>query len=175
MMVLVAIVVALMYSPAAVRAESVHWFSNIEQASSLARESNKPMMIDFWADWCAACKVMEQEVYSTADFAEAALRFVPVRIDFDNKPAIARKYSVNALPTIVFTDSYGAELFRYSGFMDPKPLSDLLRSLPADVTRLNQLNRTLARDKKNFDALSSMGHELRAAELYLASNDFYNK
>ena len=157
------------------RAESVRWYSNLEEASSAAQESNKPMMIDFWATWCAACKVMERDVYNDAKFLDAAPGFVEVRIDFDKKEAIARRYNVTELPTLIFTDSNGTELFRYSGFMGAKALAELMRSLPADVSAFNGLDRILARDKNNFDALASMGKDLRAAGLYLASNDYFRK
>jgi thioredoxin-like negative regulator of GroEL len=153
----------------------IRWYSNLEEASSAARETNKPMMLDFWADWCAACKVMEKEVYSDAQFTEAAQRFMPVRIDFDKRTELARKYNVTELPTLVFTDSYGGELFRYHGFMDVKPLSELLLSLPGDVSEFNRLNRVLAQDKGNFAALEAMGKNLRAAGLFLASNDYYSR
>ena len=49
----------------------------------------------------------------------AAAPFALVRIDFDKRPAFARRYKVENMPRLVLTDSYGRELFRYSGFMDP--------------------------------------------------------
>lgn len=156
-------------------AASVRWYASIEEASTAAREANRPLMIDFWADWCVACKVMEKDVYPTDQFARAAESFVLVRIDADRKPDLSRKYKVTALPTLVFTDSYGNELFRYFGFMDLKPITELLQSLPHDMTDFNRLNRMLAADKNNFDALEGLGRNLRAAGLYRASNDYYLK
>jgi thioredoxin-like negative regulator of GroEL len=157
------------------RAESVRWYSNFDEASTAARESNKPMMMDFWAGWCAACKVMENDVYRDDTFVNAAPQFLTVRIDFDKTQALARKYNVVELPTLIFTDSYGTELFRYRGFIDARALAELMRSLPADVSEFNRLDRILAQDKNNFDALANMGKDLRAAGLYLASNDYYQR
>jgi thioredoxin-like negative regulator of GroEL len=132
-------------------------------------------MIDFWADWCGPCKVMEKEVYSTGDFLEATKRFLPVKIDFDKKTALARKYNVEALPTIVFADSYGHELFRYHGYVGAKPLLALVKALPGNMTEFNRLNKTLAADKNNFEALESMGKSLRAAGLFRASSEYYSR
>jgi thiol-disulfide isomerase/thioredoxin len=151
----------------------VHWYDSVEEASAEARRENRPMMIDFWATWCAACRVMESDVYSSDEFEEATSRLYPVRIDYDKKTALARKYNVASLPTIVFTDSYGNELFRYSGYIGSKPLLDLVRALPADVSEFNHFNRVLATDKNNFAALEGMGRNLRAAGLFRASNDYY--
>ena len=159
----------------AAEAGPVHWFDSVEEASAEARRGNRPMMIDFWATWCAACRVMEQEVYSSSEFAEAAAHLFPVRIDYDKKAAVARKYNVASLPTIVFTDSYGNELFRYSGYIGSKPLLALVQALPADVSEFNRLNGVLAGDRNNFDALEGMGKNLRAAGLFRASNDYYGK
>jgi thioredoxin-like negative regulator of GroEL len=153
----------------------VSWYSNIERASVLAQEANKPMVIDFQAEWCEACKVMEKEVYTDVRVVDASRGFLPVRIAFDTNPQIARKYNVTALPTLVFTDSYGNELLRWHGYIDAKPLAEVLRSLPADVSEFNQLSRILAKDKNNAEALEAMGSKLRAAGLFLTSNTYYGR
>lgn len=154
-------------------AAPVRWYASIEEASAAARETNRPLMLDFWADWCTACKVMEKEVYPTDQFARAAESFVLVRIDADRKTDLSRKYKVTALPTLVFTDSYGNELFRYFGFMDLQPIAGLLQSLPQDVTEFNRFNKVLAADKNNFEALDGMGARLQAAGLFRTSNEYY--
>jgi len=154
-------------------AADIHWYSTLEEASSAAIKVNKPMFLDFWADWCTACKVMEKDLYSDQAFASVADRFVLVRIDFDKKTALARKYNVEALPTVVFTDSYGGEFIRHRGFLDVKPFVQLMRALPSDVTEFNTFSKVLTQDKNNFEALESMAKHLHDAALFLASNDYH--
>lgn len=160
---------------AAADADSVHWYTDVQDASVAARESDHPMILDFWADWCAACRVMESEVYTSSDFITATQHLVPVRIDYDKKHDLARRYNITGLPTILFTDSYGTELFRLTGYISAKLFLDAVRALPSDVSEFNRLTRILAEDKNNFGALRGMADHLRAAGLFLSSNDYYSK
>ncbi len=158
---------------AAPASAEVRWFKTIEEGTAAAKEFNKPLLVDFWADWCAACNVMEKDVYPTAEFAAAAAPFVLVRVDADHRTDLAKKYNIGALPMLIVTDSYGGEIFRHSGFLDVRPFSALLKSLPHDVSVFNGLTRVLAINKDNFEALVEMGRTLRAASLYRTSNDYY--
>jgi thioredoxin-like negative regulator of GroEL len=171
---LAALIVGTLIAAAPANAE-VHWYKTIEEGTAAARELNKPLLVDFWADWCAACNVMEKDVYPTAEFAAASAPFVLVRIDADHRTDLARKYNVGALPMLLFTDSYGGEIFRHSGFLDVRPFAELLKSLPHDVSTFNGLTRVLAQNKDDFEALAGMGRALRAANLYRTSIDYYTK
>jgi thioredoxin-related protein len=156
-------------------ASDLHWYSTLEEASSAAVKLNKPMFLDFWAGWCTSCKSMEKNLYTDKAFIEAADRFVLVRIDFDKNTALARKYNVVALPTVVFTDSYGGEFTRYRGFLDVKPFVDVMRALPSDVSEFNSFSKTLTQDKNNFEALQGLAKHLHEASLFLASNEYYER
>lgn len=167
--------VAICIATEARAAEMVRWYSTVDDASAQAVPANRPIMIDFWATWCVPCKTMDQQVYSTAEFRQAAQRFLAVKIDYDKKTSVARKYNVSTLPTIVFADSYGNEFFRHEGFLDAGPLLALLDALPGDVTEFNRLNGILAQDKNNFAALDAMGQRLQQAGLFRTSNDYYER
>ena len=80
-------------------------------------------MLDFWAEWCLPCKVMDSDVYPSDEVVQSAAAFALVKNHFDRKPALARRYHVENMPTLVFTDSYGRELFRYSGFIGAQALT----------------------------------------------------
>ena len=160
---------------ASTNAADLHWYSTVEEGSSAAVKVNKPMFLDFWADWCAPCKAMEKDLYSNEAFAKVADRFVLVRINFDKKTALVRKYKVEGLPTVVFTDSYGDEFIRHRGFLNVKPFVQLMEALPSDVTEFNVFSKILTQDKNNFEALQGMAKHLRDAGLFVVSNDYYEK
>jgi len=155
--------------------DAIPWYRNLEEASRAAQAANKPMLLDFWADWCAPCKIMEKEVYADQSVVAAAGKLVFVKIDFDRETALARKYFVNSLPLLVFTDSYGTELFRHRGFLNAGDLRELIQALPGDVSEINRLSRILSQDKEDFDALRGMAKQLRAAGLFQVSNEYYAK
>jgi thioredoxin-related protein len=155
---------------------AIRWYNSLPQAISAAREANKPMMVEFWADWCAPCKIMEAEVYTDPHVATVlSQKMVAVRIHFDLQQDLVRQYNVEAIPNIVFTDSWGTELLRHRGIIEADDLAAVIEALPANVSEFNRLDGILHEDKNNFAALQTMASKLRAAGLYLSSNQFYRK
>jgi thioredoxin-like negative regulator of GroEL len=153
----------------------IKWETRLEPAAALSRETGKPILVEFWATWCEACKGMDEEVYSDPAVARAMTKTLPVRIDVDREPAIARRYEVSATPTLILVDAVGNELFRFTGRIEQAPLVELLRELPANITRINQLSSRLAADKSNLSTLEALARELRQASLYVASNRSFER
>jgi thiol-disulfide isomerase/thioredoxin len=156
-------------------ADPIKWRLSLDEASVEAQRTNRPMVIEFWADWCGYCTDMERDVYPDRQVAAAFDRVVPVRIDFDRQPPIARRYGVADLPAIVVTDSLGSTLLTHRGFLDAKTLTALLGSLPADVSAFNALSRALARNRNDFAALDAFGRGLRAAGFLVASTTYFER
>ena len=59
----------------------LQWHHSFEEASEVAARQGKPMMIDFFAEWCAACKEMDALTFSDEKVIEAAKGVIPVKID----------------------------------------------------------------------------------------------
>lgn len=151
----------------------IRWETKLERASAAARESNQPMLIEFWAVWCEACKEMERDVYASGQVASAMRKVRPVKVDIDREPAVARHYEISGTPTLLVTDSFGRELFRYAGALPHDRMLQLLDALPADVSRINALSTALTAKKDDFAALSGMGRELREVGFYRSSSEYY--
>jgi len=164
------------YPAARAQSLAIHWYKDLAEASAAAQKNNQPMLIDFWADWCAPCKLMEKAVYSDRSLVEAfGAKLVGVRIHFDLQPEIARRYNVPALPYLVFTDSYGTELMHQRGLITAGDLTAVVQALPADISEINRLDRNLQQDKDDFRALLEMGNVLRASAFYGSSNTYYTR
>ena len=158
------------------QSQPVRWYKTLQEATAAAQETNKPIMIEFWADWCAPCKVMDAEVYTDASVAAViAQRLIPLRVSFDKEKTLVRQYNVEAIPFLAFTSSYGTELLHHRGVLRAKELTAVIQALPADVSEFNRWDRILQEDNGNLDALEKMASQLRAAGLYQSSNEFYEK
>lgn len=106
-------------------ARSLSWQQMpLDTARELALEEGRPLLVDFTASWCVACKEMDRHTFAEPRVAEEAGRFVAVKVDAtnDEDPAVQeamRSLKVVGLPTIVVFDSKGREAVRYTDFVPP--------------------------------------------------------
>lgn len=90
--------------------------------SSIISE-NKPVMIDFYADWCAQCKELDKYTYTDGKVVELSQSFNNIKIDLTKEnPEISSKYNIKGLPVVIFMNSKGEELkeLRVTGFLKPE-------------------------------------------------------
>jgi thiol:disulfide interchange protein DsbD len=97
--------------------EGIDWTLSYEYGIEEARGQSKPVMIDFYADWCVYCKKLDSDVFADDRVVGEAGRFVAVRVDADERPDLARDHGVLGLPTIVFLDSNGDEAGRIESYV----------------------------------------------------------
>ncbi len=90
-----------------------------------AKADCRPVMIDFFADWCAACKELDHVTYVSGQVAEESQRFVNIKVDGTNDSdvlsALYERFGIKGLPTVVFIDPMGTVLTspRVTGFKAP--------------------------------------------------------
>ena len=62
-------------------------------------ESDKPVLVDFWADWCGPCKMIAPHVSQIATDYESVLRVA--KMDVDENPAVPGRYGIVGIPTLM--------------------------------------------------------------------------
>jgi thiol:disulfide interchange protein DsbD len=101
----------------------IEWLATEADGLARAQAEGKPLMIDFTAEWCAACHEMEKFTYTDPRVIAAADGFVPVMIDCTEKSdpvvlAVQKKYGVTGLPTVVFVSADGTKVGETIGFVE---------------------------------------------------------
>jgi thioredoxin 2 len=84
---------------------------------ALISHSELPVLVDFWAPWCGPCKMVAPEIRKVA--VAGAGKWLVVKVNTEESPALARKFRITAIPTMVLFKG-GLEIARQAGAM-PAP------------------------------------------------------
>jgi thiol:disulfide interchange protein len=119
--------------------EPIRWRTDRAAAIAESRATGKPLLIDFTASWCSACKMMQRHSWSNPRVAqEVAEHYIPLALDLstdqDGTGPLAKEYSVSSLPLVVQVGE--RETFRSEGYLPPAELLRWLRRGPARSTPL---------------------------------------
>ena len=72
---------------------------NEENFDSVVMNSDKPVLVDFWAEWCGPCKMLTPTIEALAEEYKDTSSIV--KINVDDSPAIATKYGIRSIPSIL--------------------------------------------------------------------------
>ena len=72
---------------------------NDENFDSVVMNSDKPVLVDFWAEWCGPCKMLTPTIEALAEEYKDTSSIV--KINVDDSPAIATKYGIRSIPSIL--------------------------------------------------------------------------
>lgn len=102
-------------------AVAVSWGKDLPSALDRARSEGKPVLVNFYADWCVWCKRLESTTFRDAEVSVLLRdRVVPVSLDVDGAGReLSGRYEVDGLPTILVLDADGREIGRIPGYMPP--------------------------------------------------------
>ncbi|HSM91230.1 MAG TPA: thioredoxin family protein [Desulfobacterales bacterium] len=97
-------------SPAA----KIQWVQDLPEGLRRAKETGKPAMLFFTADWCGPCVELKKYVFSDKRVAAASARLVNIYIDVDKNYDTLAAYKVRGIPAIFFLNPAGEVVERFS-------------------------------------------------------------
>jgi thiol:disulfide interchange protein len=113
--------------------DGIPWRTDFTAALAEAKQSGKPVLLDFSASWCPPCQVMKQDVWPQPEVHQTVTaNYIPVLIDIDaaGNQAVAARYEISAIPAILIVNADGKVLHRGS-YMSKSRLLDFLARKPA--------------------------------------------
>ncbi len=115
------ILLALPLAAMASAEEGPHWEANLEVAKQIAAQSNRLVLVHFWAPWCGPCMRLESNVFTQPGVGPAMeARYVPVKVNAQEWPATARLYGLQFFPCDVIMTPNGRVLNKLSCPQDPR-------------------------------------------------------
>jgi len=126
----------------------VSWLQWNEESFEKAKELDKPILLGISAVWCHWCHVMDETTYSDSEVARIIEdKFVPIRVDRDQRPDIDKRYNMGGWPSTAFLTPNG-EVLTGGTYIPPQQMKALLEDISSFY-------------KKNKNNLESRINELK--------------
>ena len=103
------------------------------EGMALGKSKNKKVLINFYADWCGYCKLMDQKTFADPTvISYLNEHFISIKVNADKERMVAAIYRVNPLPDTWFISEKGKPIGNKLGFVSAKDLLPILKFISTD-------------------------------------------
>lgn len=92
----------------------------------LEASHNRPVLVDFWAEWCAPCLLIEPELRRVIRDFQGKVALVRVEVEEDDNMRLAGRYNINGFPTVLLFQN-GREVGRFQSARRSCFITDFIR------------------------------------------------
>ncbi len=126
----VVLTLALLLVSSAMAGGAMPWQSWSDAAFEQAGKTNKLVLVDLSAEWCAYCRKMDATTWQDSGVLAAIDKdYIPVKIVDEHDPELAARYRQYGRPAVVILDADGTELMRKRGYMKPQWMEWMLQAV----------------------------------------------
>ena len=146
-----------------------------EEALQKAKVEKKDVFVDFYTEWCGPCKVMSQKVFTDPEVGDYFNKhFVSYKLNAEapGQAEVAKKYGVEAFPTMIFMNVKGEVLRTVLGAKAPAALVREAMMVTGDMLTFEKLYEKSKKEKKNTDLQQEL---LFRAPEFIATQTGYNR
>jgi thiol-disulfide isomerase/thioredoxin len=139
------------------------WEKSYGDAMKKAKAAGRPVMIDFWANWCTWCHDLDRTTYVDSRVLDRALGVVPVKVDTEGGAkdrAITDRYDISELPTILFVTPGGNVVLRVQGFQGPDTFVDTLQKAREAALEVMAWEARIEASPNDAQGLTRLGRHL---------------
>jgi thiol:disulfide interchange protein DsbD len=93
--------------------EGIKWIPYDQDIIAAAAKEKKPLILDFYADWCPPCVTMEKRIFKDPEVVRLSQNLIAMRLDLTRHQSfqdeVLKQYGVRGVPTVIFLDRKGEE------------------------------------------------------------------
>ncbi|HEY8231572.1 MAG TPA: thioredoxin family protein, partial [Vicinamibacteria bacterium] len=150
---------------------AIKWEKKFDDAIKKAQRAGKPLVVDFWAEWCGWCHRLDRTTYADpAVIRRAQDGFVAAKVNVEGSRReleVAARYRVGArLPVILFLSPRGRQLFRVDGYQGPGQFPRTLEIARQVANRVIAWEVALEANPDDAGAALRLGRHLYEQEYY---------
>ena len=118
---------------------TIAWKKSMELALADASKHGRPILVDFYTDWCHWCTVLDESTYTDSSVVQFSERFTCLKLNAEVDTISAARYDVRSYPTVLLLKSDGTEIDRLVGYYRPPDFMERINAYLAGENTLASL------------------------------------